>query len=261
MTLSIAVAGKGGSGKTSTASLIIRYLMHRGMTPVLAVDADGNANLGESLGLGLEDTIGSVIADFNEDKISIPSGLTKGAYLELKLNQTIVESRGLDLISMGRGEGTGCYCYPNTVLKKFIDELKGNYAAMVMDNEAGMEHLSRRTTEDIDELLIVSDHSVKGARTVGRILELLGDLKLDVRRHSVIINRVPGGEMDERIQQELAQFGVQPLATIPLDEQIARSDLERKSLLELPDDSVSVAAVAEMMDIIVERNKKVTQRG
>jgi CO dehydrogenase maturation factor len=230
MTLSIAVAGKGGSGKTSTASLIIRYLMHRGMTPVLAVDADGNANLGESLGLELEDTIGSVIADFNEDKISIPSGLTKGAYLELKLNQTIVESRGLDLISMGRGEGTGCYCYPNTVLKKFIDELKGNYAAMVMDNEAGMEHLSRRTTEDIDELLIVSDHSVKGARTVGRM-------------------------------QELAQFGVQPLATIPLDEQIARSDLERKSLLELPDDSVSVAAVAEMMDIIVERNKKVTQRG
>jgi len=109
LTISIAVAGKGGSGKTSIASLIIRSLKKRGLVPVLAVDADGNANLGESLGLALDNTIGSVIADFNEDKISLPSGLTKGAYLELKLNETIVESEGLDLISMGRGEGTGCY--------------------------------------------------------------------------------------------------------------------------------------------------------
>jgi CO dehydrogenase maturation factor len=256
MTLSIAVAGKGGSGKTSTSSLIVRYLMRNGMTPLLAVDADGNANLGESLGLELEGTIGSVIAEFNDDKITIPSGLTKGIYLEIKMNGTIVESKGLDLISMGRGEGTGCYCYPNTVLKKFIDELKGNYAAMIMDNEAGMEHLSRRTTEDIDELLIVSDHSVKGVRTVERILELLGELKLDVRRHSVIINRVPGGVLDDSIKQELAQMGVEPLAAIPLDENIAKADLERKPLLDLPDDSPSVLAVNEMMQTIIERNRK-----
>ena len=140
MSFSIAIAGKGGSGKTSTASLIIRYLKGKGLVPVLAVDADGNANLGESLGLAVGKTIGSIIALFNDDKISIPSGLTKGAYLELKLNEAIVESKGLDLISMGRGEGTGCYCYPNTILKKFIDELKNNYTYLVMDNEKRLQN-------------------------------------------------------------------------------------------------------------------------
>ena len=250
MTISIAVAGKGGSGKTSVACLAIRYLKKKGLVPVLAVDADGNANLGESLGLVLEDTIGSVLAAFNEDKISIPSGLTKGAYLELKLNETIVESEGLDLISMGRGEGTGCYCYPNTVLKKFIDELKGNYASMVMDNEAGMEHLSRRTTENIDELFIISDHSVKGVRTVGRILELIKELKLDVKRHSVVINRVPG-ELDSHIRQELEQLGVEPIANIPLDDEVYRFDLEKRSLLDLPDKSIATIAVEKMMGTIL----------
>jgi len=253
LTISIAVAGKGGSGKTSIASLIIRYMKKKGLVPVLAVDADGNANLGESLGLVLEDTIGSVIATFNDDKISIPSGLTKGAYLELKLNETIVESEGLDLISMGRGEGTGCYCYPNTVLKKFIDELKGNYACLIMDNEAGMEHLSRRTTENIDELFIISDHSVKGVRTVGRILELLKELKLDVKRHSVVINRVPG-ELDSHIKHELDQLGVEPIATIPIDDEVSRFDLEKKSLLDLPDTSVAVIAVEKMMNSILGRD-------
>ncbi|MCK5576713.1 MAG: carbon monoxide dehydrogenase, partial [Dehalococcoidales bacterium] len=136
--MNFAVAGKGGSGKTSISSLIIRYLKKEGLVPVLAVDADGNANLGESLGLKVDKTIGSILASFNEEKISIPSGLTKGAYLDFKLNETIVESEGVDLISMGRGEGTGCYCYPNTVLKNFVDKLLGNYANMVMDNEAGM---------------------------------------------------------------------------------------------------------------------------
>ncbi|HEX78613.1 MAG TPA: AAA family ATPase [Dehalococcoidia bacterium] len=252
MTISIAVAGKGGSGKTSIASLIIRSLKKRGLVPVLAVDADGNANLGESLGLALDNTIGSVIADFNEDKISLPSGLTKGAYLELKLNETIVESEGLDLISMGRGEGTGCYCYPNTVLKKFIDELKGNYASMVLDNEAGMEHLSRRTTEDIDELLIVSDHSIKGVRTVGRILSLIEDLKLDVRRHSVVINRVPG-KLDSHIKHELDQLDVEPIATVPLDENIYKYDLEKRSLLDLLDTSPAVSAVEKMMDAVLSK--------
>ncbi len=250
MSFSIAIAGKGGSGKTSTASLIIRYLKIKGLVPVLAVDADGNANLGESLGLAVDKTIGSIIAAFNDDKISIPSGLTKGVYLEMKLNESIVESKGLDLISMGRGEGSGCYCYPNTVLKKFIDELKNNYAYMVMDNEAGMEHLSRRTTENIDELFIISDHSVKGVRTVARIIQLIKELKLVVGRQSVIINRVPG-VLDEHVVLELEQLNIEPITTIPLDDEIHKYDLEKKSLLDLPDSSEAVKAVEKLMDYVL----------
>ncbi|MFH1662450.1 MAG: AAA family ATPase [Chloroflexota bacterium] len=252
MSFSIAIAGKGGSGKTSTASLIIRYLKRKALVPVLAVDADGNANLGESLGLTVDRTIGSIIASFNDDKISIPGGLTKGAYLELKLHEAIIESAGLDLISMGRGEGTGCYCYPNTLLKKFIDELKGNYAYMVLDNEAGMEHLSRRTTENIDELFIISDHSVKGVRTAARIIELIEELKLVIGRQSVVINRVPQA-MDSHVIQELEQFNIKPIANIPLDDEILKYDLEKRSLLDLPDTSKAVKAVGKLMDAVLDK--------
>ena len=154
---------------------------------------------------------------------------------------------------MGRGAGTGCYCYPNTVLKNFIDNLRGNYAYMVMDNEAGMEHLSRRTTENIDELFIISDHSVKGVRTTARIIELISELKLLVKRQSVIISRVPGA-LDRHISQELERLGIEPLAIIPLDEEIYRYDLEQRSLLDLPDTSTAVRAVGELMDKILSRN-------
>jgi len=253
MTVSIAIAGKGGSGKTTTCSLIIRELINRGLTPILAVDADGNANLHESLGLKLGTTIGSILAEFNSDKIGIPSGLNKGAFLQVRLNQAIVESGGVDLISMGRGEGTGCYCYPNSVLKEFIDRLKGNYKFMVMDNEAGMEHLSRRTTENIDELFIASDHSVKGIRTASRIRELVDELKLDVKHVSFIITRVPGG-LDEHIQQELEGLNIKPLALIPLDPQVQRFDLEQRSLLDLPDASPAVLSVKRLMDMVLRQN-------
>ena len=182
MSVSIAVAGKGGSGKTSVASLVIRYLKENGSEPILAVDADPNANLGESLGLGRKQTIGSIIASFNKEKINIPPGMTKEAYLEYRLNEALVEGKGLDLVTMGRGEGPECYCYPNLLLRKFIDTLTDNYAYVVMDNEAGMEHLSRRTTQNIDELLIISNHSVKGVRTVAQIRDLVTELKLQVKR-------------------------------------------------------------------------------
>ena len=253
MTVSIAIAGKGGSGKTTTCGLIIRDLRNRGLTPILAVDADGNANLHESLGLKLGTTIGSILAEFNTDKISIPSGLNKGAYLQVRLNQAIVESGGIDLISMGRGEGTGCYCYPNSALKDYIDRHKGNYKYMVMDNEAGMEHLSRRTTENIDELFIASDHSVKGIRTASRIRELVDELKLDVKQVSFIITRVPGG-LDEHIKQELEGLHIKPLALIPLDPEIQRFDLEKKSLLDLPGNSPAVQAVKRLMDKVLYQN-------
>ncbi len=254
MSFNIAVAGKGGSGKTSIASLIIRYLLKDAKGPILAVDADPNANLGESLGLPVNGTIGSIIASFNEEKINIPPGMTKEAYLEYKLNETIVESRGIDLVTMGRGEGPDCYCYPNLVLRKFIDTLSENYAYMVMDNEAGMEHLSRRTTQDVDALLIISDHSIKGVRTVARITELVSELKLKVKRQSVIINFVPT-TLAPLITDELARLGIGTTVLIPLDEGVREYDLESKSLIDLPDTSEAVAAVNVLMGKLLENRR------
>jgi CO dehydrogenase maturation factor len=246
LSFNIAVAGKGGTGKTSLASLVIRYLMKKGAGPVLAIDADPNANLGESLGLDIKQTIGSIIASFNEEKINIPPGMTKEAYLDFKLNESIVESKGLDLVTMGRGEGPDCYCYPNVILRKFADSLSGNYPYMVMDNEAGMEHLSRRTTQDVDELLIVSDPTVKGVRTVARIMELVDELKLVVERQSVIINQLANG-FDPLVAAEMKRLGIEPTATIPRDETLVSYDIQMKPLLDLPDSSRAVQAVNNLM--------------
>ena len=180
MSFSIAVAGKGGTGKTTVATLIIRYLKNHRFTPVLAVDADPNSNLGESLGLKVGLTVGSMIAQFNEEKISLPPGMTKEAYLDVRLNETLNESNGLDLLTMGRGQGADCYCYPNLILRKFVGSLVDNYPYVVMDNEAGMEHLSRETTDNIDVLILVSNSTVKGLRAVVKIRELVAEFKLSI---------------------------------------------------------------------------------
>ncbi len=244
--VSIAVAGKGGSGKTTVASLVIRYLMQNSTGPILAVDADPNANLGESLGLSVKETVGSIIAAFNEEKINIPPGMTKENYLEYRLNQALVESQRLDLVAMGRGEGPECYCYPNLILRKVIDRLADNYAYLVMDNEAGLEHLSRRTTQNVDELLMVSNHSVKGVRAVAQIAELVAELGLQVKRRSVIINFAPP-ELAPFVIGELSRLRIEPAARIPLDDEVYQYDLELKSLLDLPDSSPAVGAVNDLM--------------
>jgi CO dehydrogenase maturation factor len=254
LSFNIAVAGKGGSGKTSIASLIIRYLTNSGSGPVLAVDADPNANLGESLGLDIKQTVGRMLYEFQREKINIPPGMTKEAYLEYRLNEAMFETKGLDLLTMGRGEGPDCYCYPNTILRKFIDTLSENYAYMVMDNEAGMEHISRGTTRDIDELLLVSDHSVKGVRTVARISDLVAELKLSVKRQSVIINLVPE-KLDPLVLAELKRLGISPTAVIPLDEEVRQYDIRLKPLLELPDNSKAVTAVNALMDKLLKGEK------
>lgn len=247
MSFNIAVAGKGGSGKTSIATLIIRYLEKNGSGPILAVDADPNSNLGESLGLEVRQTVGRILDNFQGEKISIPSGMTKEAYLEYKLNEAIVESKGLDLLTMGRGEGPECYCYPNLVLRKIIDNLSGNYAYVVMDNEAGMEHLSRRTTQNIDELIIVSGYSVKNVRTVARIRDMVSELKLAVKRESVIINSAPD-EVDQLLAEELTKAEIKPAAIIPWDEEIREYDFKLKPLVGLPDTSKAVMAVNNLLD-------------
>jgi CO dehydrogenase maturation factor len=260
LSFNIAVAGKGGSGKTSIASLIIRYLMKNGSGPILAIDADPNANLGESLGLTVEQTVGLMLNAFQKDKINIPSSMTKEAYLDYKLNEIIVESKGLDLVTMGRGEGPECYCYPNLILKKFVDRLAENYTYTVMDNEAGMEHLSRRTTHNVDGLLIISNHSVKGIRTVARIQDLTADLKLVVKKQLVIINFAPN-KLDPIITQELDRLGIDPIATIPLDNEVYEHDLKSKPLLDLPDTSKAVRAVSDLMTKLTKTEKINVKRG
>jgi CO dehydrogenase maturation factor len=246
LSFNIAVAGKGGTGKTSVASLVIRYLKKNSSGPILAIDADPNANLGESLGLSVNKTIGLMLDEFQKDKINIPHGMTKETYLEYKLNEIIVEGKDIDLITMGRGEGPECYCYPNLILRKFADSLAENYAYTVMDNEAGMEHLNRRTTQNIDLLLIVSNHSVKGVRTVARIRDLVAELKLVVKKQSVIINFAPTN-LDPLVVDELDRLRIEPTAIIPEDREVYEYDLKLKPLLDLPDTSKAVTAVRDLM--------------
>jgi CO dehydrogenase maturation factor len=252
LTINIAVAGKGGTGKTSVASLVIRYILNNNLGTVLAVDADPNSNLADSLGLEVRQTVGRILDNFQGEKLKIPAGMIKEAYLEYQLNGAITESKNIDLITMGRGEGPECYCYPNTVIRKLVDDWSKNYAFVVMDNEAGMEHLSRRTTQNIDEMLLVSDHSIKGLRALDRIKALIKELKLVIIRESIIINRVPG-ELDPRIKDEMERLEITPAALIPADEEISQYDLELKPMFQLPDTSKAVAAVNELMDRLISK--------
>jgi CO dehydrogenase maturation factor len=260
LSVNIAVAGKGGTGKTSVTSLVIRYLLKNDLGAILAVDADPNSNLAESLGLEVRQTIGRILNDFQGEKLNIPPGMTKEAYLEYQLNVAITESKGLDLITMGRGEGPECYCYPNVVIRKLIDDWAKNYAYVVMDNEAGMEHLSRRTTQNIDQLLIVSDHSVKGLRAAARIRQLVAELKLIVKGESIIINQVPDG-IDPLLAQEMDRLGIESTITIPVDEELQRYDLEQKPLFDLPDTSKAVLTVNDLMDRLLKSENAKMKRG
>ncbi len=260
MSFSIAVAGKGGTGKTSVTSLVIRYLLENDLGAVLAVDADPNSNLAENLGLEVRQTVGRILNEFQGEKLNIPAGMTKEAYLEYQLNIAITESKSLDLITMGRGEGPECYCYPNVVIRKLIEDWSKNYAYVVMDNEAGMEHLSRRTTQNIDELLMISDHSVKGLRAVARVRDLVAELKLAVKRESVIINQVPG-EIDPLLSEEMERLGIVPAAIIPLDEDLKRYDLEQNPLFSMPDTSRAVTAVNDLMDKLLKPENVEIKRG
>jgi len=260
LSFSIAVAGKGGTGKTSVTSLVIRYLLENDLGAVLAVDADPNSNLAENLGLEVRQTVGRILNEFQGEKLNIPAGMTKEAYLEYQLNIAITESKSLDLITMGRGEGPECYCYPNVVIRKLIEDWSKNYAYVVMDNEAGMEHLSRRTTQNIDELLMISDHSVKGLRAVARVRDLVAELKLAVKRESVIINQVPG-EIDPLLSEEMERLGIVPAAIIPLDEDLKRYDLEQNPLFSMPDTSRAVTAVNDLMDKLLKPENVEIKRG
>jgi len=222
MPFSIALAGKGGTGKTTIAGMLIKYLVIKGKTPVLAVDADSNANLNEVLGLEVIDTLGNAREEMKNGKV--PSGMTKDVFMAMKLEQAIVETEGYDLIVMGQPEGTGCYCAANNLLTGFLERLTGNYPYIVMDNEAGMEHISRLTTRNVDVLLIVSDTSRRGLQTAIRINRLADKLNIGVSKSYLIINKVKE-KPSEAVFDMIQNNGIEIAGTIPDDSTLYEYDL------------------------------------
>jgi CO dehydrogenase maturation factor len=245
----IALAGKGGVGKTTVAALIARYFSNRKDSLLLAVDADPNSNLGETLGLAIEKTVGDIREDFMKDPQGIPSGMDKMIYLEMLMNQVLMEQETFDLLVMGRQEGQGCYCMVNNILNRFTDELEKNYDYILVDNEAGMEHLSRRTSGKVDMLILVTDYALRGLRAVARINSMLSDLKLSVNHIGLVVNRAPA-ELGKAFLDEAHKIGIPILCTLPDDNALLEFDMEQKSLLDLPEDSLAVIAVDQMMEKI-----------
>jgi len=242
----IAFAGKGGVGKTTVASLVVRHLARSGKAPILAVDADPNSNLGETLGLEVPSTIGDIRENFMKDPQGVPSGMDKAIYLETLVEQAMIEKPEFDLLVMGRQEGQGCYCMVNNILNNFTDKLSTSYKYIVVDNEAGMEHLSRRTSGKVDMLYLVTDYSLRGLRAVKRIYSMLGTLNLDVGSLGIVVSRGPE-KLGETFSAEADEIGVSVAAVIPDDPALLEYDMEKRSLLDLPDDSPAVIAVEEML--------------
>ncbi len=240
----IAIAGKGGTGKTTVSALLIRYLKNSNKRPILAVDADPDSNLPDALGMTGDitlSTIGGARQDFFDTKGDVPAGMPKEAFLELKLSQALVESKDVDLLIMGRPEGTGCYCYINNVLRKHLDLLGNNYPFVIIDNEAGLEHLSRRTEQNIDTMVIVSDYSHNGLRAATRVKDLSEEMKLDIKSYNLIINNTPSS-ISPQFQKEIEDIGINLLGFIPHDEQVPVFDIQNKPVTELPDESSVITA-------------------
>jgi CO dehydrogenase maturation factor len=237
-----AFAGKGGSGKTTLAGLLVRFLKEHRMTPILAVDADSNANFNEVLGLEVEDTLGEAREMLKKD---VPVGMTKDIFIEMKAEQALVETQDFDLIVMGRPEGPGCYCAANNLLTRCINRLMGNYPYLVIDNEAGMEHFSRLTTKNIDLLFVVTDPSRRGMLSARRICDLVDELGIRVGRRFLMINRYRVG-LTRLISQQIEGLGPESVATIPEDPLISQYDLEGNPTIELPSESVALKAANEV---------------
>jgi len=248
MSITIALAGKGGVGKTSVAGLLIRYLKEKGLTPILAVDADSNANLNEVLGLEVPLTMGDAREEMKSIGAQNPN-MTKDMLIEMRVNQALVEEKGFDLLVMGRPEGPGCYCAANTVLASSIESLLKNYRYIVLDNEAGMEHLSRVVAKKIDILLIISDPSRRSVETAFRIRDLARALPITVGREGLIVNQATNGGLPEATQKTIEASGIELLGVIPADEVLAEMDADgRPTAVELEADSPVVEAVFASFD-------------
>jgi CO dehydrogenase maturation factor len=240
----IALAGKGGTGKTTVAGLVVRSLRRARRTPILAVDADPNVCLDAALGLHPTRTVSDVL-HASHGLRGVPETVPKATYLEYELEACLAEGRDVDLIEMGRPEGPACYCSANHLLRTYIDRLMGAYRTVVVDNEAGMEHLSRRTTRDVDLLLIVSDASQVGIRSAQRIRELVTELAIPVRRMALVVNQAT--ELPAGVEMAIAANGLEVAGLVPDDPRILEFELAGRPLLELPDGTPAVGAVERML--------------
>jgi len=248
MSKTIALAGKGGTGKTTTAGLLIKYLLKNGRVPVLAVDADPNANFNEVLGLKVTDTIGQAREEMK--KGIVPSGMTKDVFISMRLEQAVMETGDYDLVVMGQPEGSGCYCAANTLLTNFLDRLSDNYPFIVIDNEAGMEHISRMTTKNVDVLLIVTDASRRGLQAGIRIHELARNLNIGVKRSCIILNQAKVAPPAD-ILKMISDAGIEYIGSVPADDTVYDFDFEGRPMIELPDGTPVVRAAFDAFDKIM----------
>jgi CO dehydrogenase maturation factor len=253
MGLILAVTGKGGVGKTTIAALMVQWLLARGQTPVLAVDADSNANLHEVLGISYQATVGGIRESARQEAQRL-FGMAKQEFLNLRVHEALVEQRGYDLIVMGRPEGQGCYCFANNVLREVIRRLAANYQHVVVDSEAGLEHVSRRTLFALDFLCIVSDCSVRGVRTARRIGELATEMGTPVKHRGLMVNRVREGQLPPAIAQEAHATGLKLWTVIPEDPQVAAMDAGGRTVSDIPDGSPARVAVNRLMEELFARD-------
>lgn len=244
------MAGKGGTGKTSIAALTIRYLVEKRKGPVLAVDADSNACLNEALGIAVHTTVGRL----REESLDVvrsgagrPGGMSMEQLFDYQVQQSVIEAKGVDLLVMGRPEGPGCYCAANNIIRKYTDKLAETYPYVVIDNEAGMEHLSRRTTHTVDLLLIVSDPTVKGVQTAKRINELVNELQLDIGNKVLIINRISGPD-GAKLNKLAEDYGLSIGGLVPQDSMIFEYDLDGKAIFALPQNSTALNSLSAILD-------------
>ena len=232
----IAIAGKGGTGKTTIAGSLVRYIKEKKLGSVLVIDADPNSNLGEFLGLNIKEDVGSIIEDIAKNPDQIPKGISKDRFIDYRIQTSIVEDIGFDVLTMGLPEGPGCYCYANTVLRGIITKLAGDYDYIVIDNEAGMEHLSRRTMRKADYLLVISDHSLVGVKTAKKIINLINKLKIDIKNIALIINRVKG--KSQIFDSELSDLKLNLISTLPQDPDLSVLNKNSKSIFLLKNNSL-----------------------
>lgn len=249
----IAMAGKGGTGKTTLSALLLNYMLHENLTPILAVDADANANLNELLEMDVSLTLGEIRRDLKGD---IPAHITRDQFMEMKVHQALIEARGFDLLVMGQPDGPGCYCAANQHLAMTMDKLADNYRYILVDNEAGMEHLSRMNLRTIDKLLVISDPSARGILTAKRIVELTEPLKIEIKEKYLIVNRTPDpmpAELLAKIKETTENADLPLAGVLASSDQLIRQELSGSSYLSLPQDAPVIRQAYEIFSTIFQQ--------